>query len=114
MSNKTTQEILKQEKWTPPAGNFGLYSDGILDKAPSEKGFQMFGTEFKTESDGIRAQRDFKFYHWMWHLANELNEGKDYEANALLEMASGLFNDADSYDKAIEIIKQWDWYWSEK
>ena len=129
------QEILNQEKWTPPAGNFGLYSDGFLNKDPSEKGFQMFGTEFKTESDGMRAQRDFKFFHWLWHLANELNEGWEPDWNDSTQEKYNVYRDLGNFririfttynfgipcfksqwsaHRAIDVIKQWDWYWGEK
>lgn len=125
---------IKQEKWTPPAGEWSFdFNNGKPFKSVSIDETSLLGIEYKTEQDAIRAQKDFKFYHWLWHLANELNEGwlpdwsdefqrkytiqinkNTFEVgNFTRKFLTPVFIDYETAVKAIEIMKQWDWYFGE-
>lgn len=124
------KEVLQKEKWTPPAGDYHIDSQGNIFKN-KHYGSKEFGTQFKTEEDAIRGKRDYNFFHCLWHLANELNDGwlPDWDDLEQSKYAIILFNgkldvrffdlsyffvpvfkSRETAEKAIEIIKTWDWY----
>lgn len=69
------ESLNKKEKWQPKGGEWYLTEVGEVFKDCSSKGFQDYGVEFSSEEAANRAAKDFRAYHRLWHLADELNEG---------------------------------------
>ena len=121
---------LKQEEWSPPSGKWFVNCNGDTESFSTDVKGQQFGNEFISEEDGIQRAKELKLQNWLWHLANELNgdrvlcwsddkqekykimlNGKELYAhgNSTVKVLSVPYFHEDVIEKALEIVKTWDW-----
>lgn len=70
------EEAKKPKKWEPEDGDWGINHYGDILHIPdhlSER--RSFGFQFKTQQAAAAAAKAYRFYHRLYKLAEELNEG---------------------------------------
>lgn len=128
------EKMLKEKPWEPSGG--GFYVDGwgeVVDDI-SDNLTRLFGNEYETKEEAEKAYYQMKYQNWIRKLALELNKGWEpdwcddhekyfvfFDHNESSKMwriymwkrhnspETAYFKDRETAEKAIEIIKTWDW-----
>ena len=129
------KKIIDGTEWEPSNGYYYVTLNGEVNEIQKGHGYlaKMFGTVFKTEEQAQKRAKQVKFQNWIFHLAEDLNEGwepdwlnfnevkchivYDYELRSfdyesilyINDLSTVYFKDRETAEKAIEIIKTCDW-----
>jgi hypothetical protein len=72
---KELEESKKPKKWEPKGGSWYITGMGMVKKGPTYKDTAACGLEFETQDAALNAYKEYKTYHRLYKLAEELNEG---------------------------------------
>lgn len=133
---KELKEVINKPEWSPIEGAYFIEYDGEVDRE-IDGNYELleiqcnFGSYYKTKEQAEKRALQLKFQNWMFHLAEDLNEGwvPDWSAghtykwviyykdtkwlieyyNTIVGPERTYFKDKETALKAIEKVKTWKW-----
>ena len=97
--SRKTSQVEPVKSWEPKGGEWFIDFFGQVRHASSTGDYRLFGSEFQTEEEAERASKFVSRQLWMFHLAEELNDGwvPDWEDKYQLKVCLRFSHDIERW-----------------